>query len=412
MKKYLKNSIIYVSASIVSGVIPFLMLPVLTKYLSPEDYGVIGLIGSILGIVGIYVGLRPSLFIMVKGVQLKRLVIANYVANSIILSFGLLVVNCLILFILGSKDIIVLDQFVLVLIGVIAFFNVLIEIIETLFQIERQAFSYAIYRIFRSVVSVGLALWFIIGWKMDWHGKFYADFFSVLGFSIIALFLIWKKGFFYFKIDVKKMKELFIYLFPLTFHVFGLVLMNSIDRIFISNMISLEANGLYTVGYILAMVLMIFHDSLLKVWSPEFYDRIKGATWKTKIMIMKFIYLYMIGSIIIFILFLIVYPLVFNLIIDKKFEYAMVVIPVIALGITFESYRKLFAGFYYHRNKTGFLAITTILAGILNAGLNFLLIPEYGLMGAAYATLISYMGVFVIVISNVNRIESLPWRLK
>jgi O-antigen/teichoic acid export membrane protein len=214
------------------------------------------------------------------------------------------------------------------------------------------------------------------------------------------------------KFDFIKQKELVKYLLPLTFHVLGLVMMNSIDRIFLANMLGLEVTGLYTIAYTMGATLGIVHDALLKVWSPEFYKRIKTATTETKIKILKFQYLYIIGSFFMFGVFLVVYPYIFHLMVNEKFNSALNIIPIIALGLTFESLRKLFIGYHYNLGKNTRIAILTLVAGIANAVFNYILIPKYGVEGAAYATLISYILVVIITIIDVDRLEKINWRLK
>ena len=188
--------------------------------------------------------------------------------------------------------------------------------------------------------------------------------------------------------------------------------MGSIDRIFLSSMIGLEATGVYTVAYTMGALIGIVHDALLKVWSPEFYKRIKDATVQTKIKILKFKYLYIVGSILMYGVFLLVMPFVFEVMVDEKFHEGYKIIPIVALGLTFEALRKLFIGYHYNLGKNNRIAVITISAGIINAGLNYLLIPTYGIMGAAYATLLAYIVVFIFTIIDLNLIENINWRLK
>jgi len=411
-RKYLKNSLLYTFSTIFSKAAPFLLLPIFTLYLSKEDYGILGLIMSIAAIVNIYIGLKPSLFLIVKAPQLKKTEVAKYIFNSFIISMYSFIIILFILFFIQSVFFTQIPLYIFFLIAVMSLFLVSNEILETIFQVEKKASNYAVYQVLKVIFSIGLSLLLIIVFKMGWEGKYFADFTIVLLFSLYSIYYLYKHHYIDMKFDFIKQKELVKYLLPLTFHVLGLVMMNSIDRIFLANMLGLEVTGLYTIAYTMGATLGIVHDALLKVWSPEFYKRIKTATTETKIKILKFQYLYIIGSFFMFGVFLVVYPYIFHLMVNEKFNSALNIIPIIALGLTFESLRKLFIGYHYNLGKNTRIAILTLVAGIANAVFNYILIPKYGVEGAAYATLISYILVVIITIIDVDRLEKINWRLK
>lgn len=411
-KKQIYNSLIYTFSTILSRAIPFLLLPVFTTYLSKKDYGVLGLIASIFGIVSIYVGFRPSLFLIVRSPQMSKENTANYIFNIFVVSFYLLLIVTIVLLVAKYIWFDYLASYIFILLALLAFFTVFNEVLETIFQVERKAVYYGIYQILKVVFSVGLALLFIIVFDMGWQGKYFADILVIFSFALFAIYYLYKNNFINTTVNINKQKETVKYLFPLTFHVLGLVMMGSIDRIFLSNMIGLEATGVYTVAYTMGALIGVVHDALLKVWSPEFYKRIKDATVQTKIKILKFQYLYIVGSFLMYGVFLLVMPFVFNLMVNEKFSEGYKIIPIIALGLTFESLRKLFIGYHYNLGKNNRIAIITISAGLINAGLNYLLIPIYGIMGAAYATLGAYIVVACITIFDVNKYEKIPWSLR
>jgi O-antigen/teichoic acid export membrane protein len=78
-------------------------------------------------------------------------------------------------------------------------------------------------------------------------------------------------------------------------------------------------------------------------------------------------------------------------IIDPRFWEGMDIIPVILLAYVFLGiYNNLIAGIYIEK-KTGKLPLVTFTAAGLHVVANYLLIPPFGLMGAAFATLVSYV---------------------
>ena len=411
-KQQISNSFIYLFSTIISKAIPFLLLPIFTTYLSKKDYGVLGLITSILAITNIYIGLKPSLFLIVKLPQLLKNQIAIYIYNIFFIILYTFVISMMLLFFVQFFFFSDISLYIFILLAFISAFNTLNEILTTLFQMEKKAFFYAAYQLFKTFFSLGGALILIIIFNLGWKGKFFADFTIMFLLSFFVIYYLKKHNYIQKIFDISKQIELIKYLFPLSFHMLGLVLMSSIDRLFLVNMKGLEIAGLYTVAYTIGAVLGVIHDALLKVWAPEFYSRIKGATSETLIKILRFQYLYIIGAFVIYGIFILVMPYIFKLMVNEKFYQAYNVIPVIGLGLTFEAIRKLFISYHYNLGKNMRIAFITLLAGFFNVIFNYMLIPRFGIMGAAYATLISYFIVAVITIFDVNRLMNIPWLLK
>ena len=69
----------------------------------------------------------------------------------------------------------------------------------------------------------------------------------------------------------------------------------------------------------------------------------------------------------------------------------------VGLGSLFYGGYALFSGFLHYSKKSMILAYLSVINVSLNLVLNYLLINAYGAIGAAYATIISYFTIFVLV---------------
>jgi O-antigen/teichoic acid export membrane protein len=327
------------------------------------------------------------------------------VFNAIVVAAYSFIIVALVLQAVGAFFFAEISKYVFLLVAVLAFVSVFTEILLVVFQIERKAFNYAAFQVARTVFTAGLSLVLIVFYEMGWMGKFLADIFVVSWLAVMAVAVLRKDNNIDFHFDRSKQTELAKYLFPLTFHVLGLVLMNSIDRVFLSSMLGLEATGMYTVAYTIGALIGVIHDALLKVWSPEFYMRIKEASAAMRSKILKFQVFYVFSSFVILGLFIVLAPFVFEIMIDQKFRNAYPVVPFVALGLTFEALRKLIIGYLYNKGHNKTIAGLTLSSGIGNAAMNAVLIPKFGIMGAAYATVLAYFFVFCVTVVAVIRVE-------
>jgi O-antigen/teichoic acid export membrane protein len=95
--------------------------------------------------------------------------------------------------------------------------------------------------------------------------------------------------------------------------------------------------------------------------------------------------------------------------IAPKFWIGLEIVPVILLAYVFLGiYNNLIAGIYIEK-RTALLPVVTFAAAAMNVAANYLLIPPWGLMGAALATLVSYVLMAILLYVLVRRIYPVPY---
>ena len=85
VKKLFSNSMIYVVSLLFNKGLTFLLLPVLTFYLTKEDYGVLGLVTAISSIASIYVGFSPSTFLLARFSQYGKEEFIEYIHHILLI---------------------------------------------------------------------------------------------------------------------------------------------------------------------------------------------------------------------------------------------------------------------------------------------------------------------------------------
>jgi len=85
------------------------------------------------------------------------------------------------------------------------------------------------------------------------------------------------------------------------------------------------------------------------------------------------------------------------------------VVPYIILAYIFSGAKYIASIGLYLKRKTKYMAYTTIGAAILNVGLNFLLIPKYRMIGAAIATVISFVALYISTYLISNHFYKIPY---
>jgi O-antigen/teichoic acid export membrane protein len=98
--------------------------------------------------------------------------------------------------------------------------------------------------------------------------------------------------------------------------------------------------------------------------------------------------------------------------INIKFADALQLIPILALGFTFEGLRKVLEVQLVFRNKVNALALITLTGSLISIVLNYFLIKLYGIQGAAYATVSAFFVLYILTLILFSRNNDLPWLLK
>ena len=413
-RKLFSNSMIYVLSLLFNKGLTFLLLPVLTFYLTKEDYGVLGLVTAISTMASIYVGFFPSGFLLARFAQYGKEKMAEYMHHILLLTIA--TTSLVLLILIGFQHYLLPEHLenktiLMVVITLYAMFTIFFRFIDTLLQVEQNAIKFAVLQTLQSVGSLGLGLVLIIEFSYGWKGKYYAELLILFFVFIYAIYYIVKNQYYKYNTDYKKLKELFVFLFPLTFSVLGLYLMGTIDRIFISNMLGLESAGIYNVAITMAIIINMVYDAISKALNPILYENLVKDQKDSRIKIVKLIYLYSFVCIAIFALFVLILPYVFHLMVNGKFEEALILIPILAIGLTFEGLRKVLEAPLVFKHKVKSLAAISLIAGLINIILNYFLIKIYGINGAAYATLISFLVLYIISFILVVKEIKLPWFL-
>ncbi len=411
--KIFSDAIIYTLSTIISRGINFFLIPVLTYYLTKEDYGYLGLILSIVVILRVYIGLFPSNFLLVKYSACSKEEIGKYISNIFII---LVATYFMVLGILFLTEGLIFDNIedsktLLFLISIYALLSVIFRMLSTIIQLEKNALKYALFQFLWVATSISIALVLIIEFDWGWRGKFYAELFILLCLAIYTVYYFIKNRYLIFDFSRDRLKELFFYLFPLTFAVVGSFLMGTIDKVILSKYMNLEAVGVYAIAMTMAVIINIVFDAAMKSWEPYFFEKLNRGSLADMKMVVKVIILYKLFVILFSLFYLFIIPYIFDFMVDDKFSEAMLYIPILVIAFAFEGLRKSLAGFLTQENRVKTLGGINFLAAILNIILNIILIPKLGIYGAAYATLISFATLYIVTFYLALSHSKLSWRV-
>lgn len=272
---------------------------------------------------------------------------------------------------------------------------------------------YAIDGILSTAYTVGFNILFLVVLDMGPTGYLLsiicADLLSTIGLSLVAVLpqYIRFKGF-----DWKLLRAMLRYCLPLVPALMFWWITNASDRFFIAYMSGPEANGLYAAAYKVPTIVSIMSTIFTEAWQlsavtdgqnegrDKFFTNIFQALAAVSFIAGGFLICFC-------------QPIMRVLVAKSYFE-AWRFIPFLVLATVYSALAAFLNSVYMVEKKSGLSLATMVVGAASNLLLNFLLIPRMGPNGAAFATMISYLLVFLIralTVGKYVRIRYAPVRL-
>ncbi|MEX2485552.1 MAG: oligosaccharide flippase family protein [Brumimicrobium sp.] len=410
-KNLFQGFAVYLGTSVIKKAIPFFLLPILTRYLSTEEYGILAIYQVFISFGMPVVGMNMQTNITRNFFSKSKEFVARITFNLFIVltassAIFLLLISLYLL--AGGPKFSIPDRWIFVL-PLIAFTNMVNTFNLTILRNRKRAAEFGLFEISRTIVDLSITIILIVIYAFGWEGRATGILIGSLIIGILSVFRIWQSGYLLFEIDKSQIKEILKISLPLIPHVLGGAIITLGDRIFIDQMVSTSAVGIYTVGYQFGMIMTLVVMAFNKTWSPWMYELLAEEKKENKVTIVKATYLV---SGVFIVLALVVTAISYYLLpfmVAEEYHGGFVFVIWIAMGYAFNGMYTLVFPYGVHLGKTSYLGVTTFTAAIINLVANYYLIGINGPLGAAQATLISYVIMFFTVWWYSNRLYKMPW---
>lgn len=401
LKLFLENFFAYGFINILNKVIPLLLLPVITRLLSdPSDFGVYDMYNTIIGFGSplVMLGMYDAMFreYFEKDDQQYRYNVTT-TANRIVLVTSFIGGAILILFNSTLSNIFFgtsIYGIVVVLAGIELFIATNTSTIAAPSRIENKRRVYVFSGLLRSIAYYVLAIAFIY-FGYSFYGMIYGNIIS----SVLLLaffFLLNRKYFTKGKFDKNIARELFNIGLPLvpTFMIYWIY--NSMDKLMITNMLGTNELGIYSIGSKFASISSLVYAAFSGGWQFFSFSTMKDED-QINLNSKVFEYLGVISFASLIILYPFI-PLAFNILFPESYASGISVVPYLYLSPLLLMLFQVVANQFIIIKKSYWSTISLSVGAVANVLLNWLLIPQIGIEGAALATLIGYV-LSVIVVS-------------
>lgn len=400
-KRLLSNTAILGAGTFASKVLVLLLMPFYTSILSTAEFGTADLISQTANLLIplAAVGICDGIFrFTLDSAEDKKTVLSTGIA--ILLGGSILMCGAAqLLHLFGALS----DYVWLIILYVIAA-NLHLAFANFI-RAEGKNALFAIQGIINTALTIGLNILFLVALEMSSVGY-------VL--SVVVADLVLSVGLFFVAgiykkispraVDKRVASDMLKFSIPYIPTTIMWLITSVSDRYIVTAYRSVAENGLYAAAYKLPTMLSLVSGVFIEAWH---FSAVKDASEKERASFFGLVYDNFMGFMFFCGACIIAGAKIFTRILlsDAYFE-SWKYVPILVIATVFSTLVSFLGSVYFLKKKSALSMLTAMAGAVTNVVLNFLLIPEWGAVGAAVATLICYLLVYIIRAVNTKKYVS------
>jgi O-antigen/teichoic acid export membrane protein len=412
--KLFKSLSVYTILGFSKKAFPFVLLPFLTRVLTPEDYGIMAMFAVVKSFFGPFVGLGTASSVERYYFDKKEINFQVYLSNVLLIVIATATFfGCLFLL---FTDIISsyteIPKSFLWIVIVVSLGVVFDKINLALLRVQFKSLYYAYISLLETALYFVLMIVFVFGFKLNWKADFYTQLLSYIFLGLLGVVMMIKSKMLPTKLsfNLNYTKQAFAFGLPMFIHTFGLFFVNMLDRLLLTNLVGLEATGIYSIGFKMGTIILFFVRAFNNAYVPWIYEKLKLNTVKSRLLAYKSTFYSCIFVACAGILLILILPLIYPILIGEEFSSSIYITKIIVFAQVFNAFYLLLMSYILFEKATKYVMYTTLSTSIISVFLNLWLIPVFAEMGAAYSLLVVYFikflltGLFVYHMYNKKRL--------
>lgn len=399
-KQAAQHIAIYSVGSIIRQLAGFIMLPIYTSYLTPSDYGVVGLLVVMIALFELVIGARfaqavPKFYYESEEKNWQSTVVSTALLVTLTISAvatGLVALSskpiAVVLFGSGDYHTHVALYCILLLTSAVEAYGL------TYLRLKEKPVLFVTNSIAKLIIQLALNILFVVHYEMGVMGVIYSALLSSFIISIwIAAYIVLNTG---IKFSASLTKRLFKFSWPLWLAGIAGLYVASSNRYFIRIFSDLEQVGLYELATKFAMILpMLIWNPFSQWWQTERFKLYQSEDKGVSVFPIIFDGIVIMMVVVAAAISLFSGPII-ELMASPAFHSASAAVPVLAFGILLSNLRFFFFFSFLVTENTIIITYIKYSSAILATILYILLIPSYKFLGAAIAVFVTELTVLLV----------------
>ena len=407
-KTVVKNSIIYTLGGILTKCFSFFLLPLYTAYLTTEDYGITSLTSSFTATMAFVVAFSLFSAVLRFYVDLKedKQKLRRFYGSVVVFTMLSAVVWGVLLTLLRqlvSRYVFSgVDYYPVIFLCLATLvFNVQHTIYINVLKSQQRAAQASIMSVLFFLVTVGLNILFVVGFKMGAVGVLTAGLIADALFFFVFMVDMLRTKSIQFCLDWSLLKDALKYSIPIMPHNLSTQIAMLVSKVLIGGTTSLASLGLYSVASQFGNIADTIQGYVDSAYGPWLYEKLhakeqayKSSIRQTTKMLGAVIGLFFLGIA----LFAQDYIVLF---LEPSYVNAWKYVPMIVLVFAVKTMYYFYVEvLFYYKKASRLLFTATLTSSLLNILLSYFMIPAWGVTGSILADAVSMIfrvGIIVVI---------------
>ncbi len=408
-----KHSFVYFCGNVINAVLPLLLMPLFTRYLSPTDYGILGTSGILVQFLTMAIGLNSSGLIVGSQFEGSREAQRQLVSTNLFVSAALAAFLSLCTLVAGE-----LFQRVTKFpapwapaVVVLALAGVIRAMYLCLLQARNEAGRFVGLQVLTTGSNLVLSVVLIVAAGMRWQGRMLAMLASGALVAVISLYgLITRLKVLVPAFDQKALKSLLAFGVPLIPHALGGSVVTVAPTLYLNHLATVADTGLYSLGFRIASPVALVAGAANQAYMPALFSKLSRPESLDKLQLCRVLLRGSAGLIAAGLAYGFGARLFLPLLVGPRFYEAADYVLWLALAFAIHGAYFVFTNFVVYAKRTALIAWRAdFLAGIAILVLTPWFIRLNGPIGAAQATCLAFAISCVGSFTASRRAYSMPW---
>jgi O-antigen/teichoic acid export membrane protein len=402
------SAIVYSLANIMNSAIPFLLLPLLTRVLTPHEFGQVTIFTTLLAACAGIVGLSAHGAINVRYFQQDG-AHPGYVgtALAIVAASASAVLATVLLLAPWLSGWTGLSALWLALAVTAAAAQALIQIRLVMWLARGDAVRYGSFQVLQTTLNLSLSVLLVLV-GMGWEGRGAGIAIAMLLFAVAGVVSLRRSHLVDWRIEATSARDIMRFGVPLMPHVIGTMFIATSDRLMVARLTSVQEAGVYAAGLQVGLVIGMIADAVVKALGPWVYARLESSDCLVRRRVVHLTYVYFVGIAIAALVLGAAAPYLL-LLVGESFRSSRDVVMYIALGGAFGGMYLMVVNYIFFTKRNELLSAASLSVGALNLVASYWLIGRHGIVGAAQAYALSQALLFLIVWITAAHLHPMPW---
>ncbi len=411
----LKDSVIYGAGRALQKFLVALLLPLYTAFLSQADYGILGMVVTVTTFLDVFVTLGfdvafSRFYFDDRSEAARRRVITNvfYVSTVyplILLGTAVALMPQVAPLLLGREYATGDWRYFAVGLSTL-FFSNLNDLPFTLFRLEHRPWTFTAYTLARVLVQIPLSVLFVAVFHWGPMGVLLANLFTAAGMQVSLLPVYIRRVDWRLHWDL--MRPMLAFAIPALFTGISFYWLKLSDRYFLLHYHDKAVVGLYTVAYSLSQPLYLTLMAFRMAWPQWHYAKLHDPARHKRMVARSSTYFLALNAVMLIAMgtFL---PWIVHTFLNQRFWSIGPTTFVLSLSVVVYAVYFVFWVGCNVAKKNRMVPVFFLIGSAVNIGLNFLLVPRYGMYAAAWTTVVGFAILAVTVYFYSERWYPIPY---